>query len=325
MPRTPQEARKRRSLRAALQRLREVYSDEEAGSLLDGFDAARRDSIGFRAITGALERFYPLRRFLALAAEVFDPVLGEYGLHRGCARMMEAAGVDWQHHGLGEGDEIIATAPIIFCTNHPSLLTPFLVAAAVGREDLRFLTTTYVRRLLPNLRPYSVAFEIPLTRSWTEWRRGGFRRVLVYRLLSLLHDMPPVEAAREINRRALRDGAEHLRRGGCVFIAPGGGGKRDRRWFGGIGVLARDLIERPGDYPIYVVPVREENSSNQRVYARLMQGPIARLKNVTLHRKPVRITFGLPKPLHDLVDPASTIEETVVSLRAYYREQLEGG
>ncbi len=318
------QTRDRRSLRDALRGLRDVYLEEDGASVLAAFDAAREASVTFRALAAVLERFYPLRAFLVLAAEVVDPAIGALGLHRGCARMLDAVGIEWEQRGFEDQEETLRRAPIVFYANHPSLLTPFLVSAAVRREDLRILATSYVCRLLPNLRPFSIIFEVPLTRSWTEWRRGGLRRVLVYRLISLVHDVPSPEDARGANRRSLCDGADHLRRGGSVLIAPGGGGKRDRRWFGGIGVLTRDLIERPGDRPIYVIPVREENSSNHRVYAHLMGGPIARMKGKFLHRRPIRITFGAPKPLSDLVGPTSTVEETVASLRAYYREQLDG-
>jgi len=314
----------RRSFREAFHELRRAYQREDAGTVLAAFDEARATSLGFRFITGALERFYPVRAFLSVASEVFDPALGALGLHQGCRELLDAASVEWEAALSDEHAETLRTAPVLFCSNHPSLLTPFLVAATIEREDLRFLSTNYVRRLLPNLQPYSFAFEVPLTRSWTEWRRGGLRRVLVYRLLSLLHRVPPPEAAKEVNRRGLEDGIAHLVEGGSVLIAPGGGGKRDRRWFSGIGILVCQALESAGADPIYLVPVLEENCTNQRIYAHLMRGPIARAKRALMHRRPVRITFGTPKPLGEIIAPGATTQEAVDAARSYYDRQFPG-
>ena len=167
----------KRSFRAAFRELQRVYQLEDAGTVLAAFDEARAASLGFRFVTGALERFYPVRAFLSVASEVFDPALGALGLHQGCRKLLEAASVEWEAALSDAHAETLRTAPVLFCSNHPSLLTPFLVAAAIEREDLRFLSTNYVRRLLPHLQPYSFAFEVPLTRSWTEWRRGGLRQI----------------------------------------------------------------------------------------------------------------------------------------------------
>lgn len=317
-----QQDRARRSFRSALGELRRVYADENAGSVLVAFDEARDSSRAFRILSGLLERIYPLRTFLELAADEFDPAIGREGLHRGCLRILSKTSIDWVFRIPREHEQILWSAPVLFYGNHPSMLTPFLVAAVVEREDLGIMSTNYVRRLLPSFRPFAFTFEVPLTRSWTEWRRGGLRRVLAYRLVNLLHTVPPPEEAKAINQRGLRDGAAHVRAGGCVLIAPGGGGKRDRHWFSGIGILARELVERPGPAPAYVVPVREENSSNHRVYAHLMRGPIARAKCAILHRHPVRITFAAPSPISEVVGKGSTVEDAVAALRAHYEAQF---
>ncbi|MGB2984046.1 MAG: hypothetical protein WBC63_09365, partial [Candidatus Bipolaricaulia bacterium] len=68
-----QQDRARRSFRSALGELRRVYADENAGSVLVAFDEARDSSRAFRILSGLLERIYPLRTFLELAADEFDP------------------------------------------------------------------------------------------------------------------------------------------------------------------------------------------------------------------------------------------------------------
>ena len=308
----------RRSFWAALAELRRAYADEDAGTVFSAFDRAREDSRTFQVLTTLLERVYPVRTFLGLAANAFDRAIAEDGLHEGCRRILEEVKIDWERRARGEDEAIFATAPILFYGNHPSLLTPFLVAAGVNRPDLRIFSTSYVQRLVPSLVPFSYSFEVPLTRSWTEWRRGGLRRVLAYRLLSLLHSVPSAAEAKAANQRGLEQGLAHVRRGGCIMIVPSGGGNRERRWFSGIGVLARGLVDQPGSGVPYVVPIREEYCSNKRIYAHIMRGPIARAKNLLFHRHPVRITFAPPIRLTDVLGDVSTVDETTEALRRHY-------
>jgi hypothetical protein len=313
------------SFRSALHELRRVYAHEDAGPVVDAYDKARRRSRMFRVLTAVLECFYPVRGFLTHAAELLDRAIAEEGLHAGCRRALDTLSFAWECRVPEAHEQTLRSAPIIFYGNHPSLLTPFLLAAGVDREDLRFLSTSYVRRLIPSFSRFCLRLEVPLTRLWTEWKRGGFRRVLAYRLLSLLQAVPPSGDAKAVNRRALGDAATALRNGGSVMIVPSGGGKRERHWFPGIGILARSLIEQPGSAPIYIVPVREENCSNKQVYAALMRGPIARAKRRFLYSRPVLLTFASPTPLIDVVGGASTVDGAVAALREHYERAFRIG
>lgn len=102
------------------------------------------------------------------------------------------------------------------------------------------------------------------------------------------------------------------------MICPGGGGTRDRCWYPGIGSLVKNLQRAPADREVYLVPIREENCTNKRVYAHLMTGPTARLKESTLYRGPVRIRIADPIPLRSIAAPSSTVEQIVAHLRARY-------
>jgi len=309
----------RLSFGAALAHLREVYAREDAGHVVTAYDEARRRSWAFRALTAVLERIYPVRAFLAVAADLFDPAIGEHGLHGGCRRILDTLSFDWESVVPDEEREKLEMAPVMFYGNHPSLLTPFLVAAAVDRDDLAFLSTSYVRRLIPRFSRYCLRLEVSLTEDWKEWRRGGLRRVLAYRLLSVLHAVPSPDEAKEINRNAIRDAVERLRAGGSIMIIPSGGGKNDRTWYPGIGVIATRLTENPGRDDIWVAPIREENCSNKRVYTILLRGPFARLRRRRHARRPVRILIAPPAPLREIVGEGPTVETAVRNLRAHYR------
>ena len=306
-----------RSARVAIDRMRDAYAAGDIVGLIRAYRQAPGESRLLRVALSLLESFYPLPAFLELAAHL-DRNIGDDGLHVGCRRFFQEIAFDWQYDLSGPHKEIAETHPVIFFGNHPSLLTPFLVAASVNRSDLRYFSTSFVCRLIPSFGEISYPMEVPLTRSWTEWRRGGWKRVLAYRLISLLHDLPDGEETKTINCRSLALGASHVRQGGSVMICPGGGGKHDRRWYPGIGSLLKNLQQAPGDREAYLVPIREENCTNKRVYAHLMDGPMARLKESVLYRGPVRITIADPIPLSRIISPASTAEQIVELLRAHY-------
>ena len=313
-----------REFRVALAELRRVYKDSDGGHVVDAFDEARRSSFGFRLLTGALERIYPVRAFLHRAAYLFDPAIGEMGLGAGCRHIFDELGLQWTYAMSEQTQACVAQKPVILYGNHPSLLTPFLTAAVVDREDLRFCSTNYVRRLIPRFRKYCHPLEVQLTKTATEWRRGGLRRVLAYRLISLLHAVPDGQAIREINRETLRLAGEDLRSGGCVMIIPGGGGTREGRWFGGIGILARDVLEHPGEQDVWIVPVREENSSNHRIYASMMNGPVARMRHRRFERQPIVFRLAEPAMLKGVVSLSQTTRQMVDSLRNHFENSFPG-
>ena len=306
-----------RSTHAAFDRMRAAYASADIAGLLRAYETAARVSGVPRCAISLIESFYPMKAFLELAAQLDRRIVG-HGLHKGCQLFLGDIDIDWECVLPERHREIAETHPVIFFGNHPSLLTPFLVAASVDRSDLRYFAASYVCRLIPSFGKVSYPMEVPLTRSWTEWRRGGWKRALVYRLISLLHSLPEAEEIKAINRGSLVLGAGHVRLGGSAMICPGGGGTQDRRWYPGIGSLLKSLQKVPGDREIYLVPIREENCTNRRVYARLMDGPIARLKESVLYRGPVRITIAEPVPLSRLAPASSTAEQIVEILRAYY-------
>ena len=306
-----------RSAHALLDRMRAAYDSADAAALLNAYETASRGSGIPGGAISLVEFFYPLRAFLRLAVQL-DRSVSDHGLHEGCRRFLRDLAVDWECDLPERARAIAETHPVVFFGNHPSLLTPFLLAASVDRSDLRYFLTSHVCQLIPSLAATSYPMEVPLTRSWTEWRRGGWKRALVYRLVSLLHDVPGIEEIKAINRDSLERGRDHVRRGGSVMICPSGGGTRDRRWYPGIGSLVKSLQQAPGGREIYLVPIREENCTNKRVYARLMDGPTARLKESVFYRGPVRFSIADPVPLSGLASSSSTVEQIVEILRAHY-------
>lgn len=309
---------KRHSFQNSLDALRDAYLEGDAKQLLDAYVHARKTSRFLAILLPLLERIYPVRRFLSFASHL-ETCMASEGLHRGCKRFFDELTIPWcsdlpeSVRGIAEG------APVLLFGNHPSLFTPFLAAASINRPDLRFFSTQYVCHLLPSIGSNSFPMEVPLTRSWTEWRRSGWQRVLAYRLISLVHEMPDPEALRARNQASIASGADFIRKGGSVMICPGGGGKaRDRKWYAGIGSLVRQLQQSPGGQPIYLLPFREENCSNKRIYAYIQKGPLARFKSAIVYRGPLRIKFGDPIPIGEVGTPEMDVPQLVKSLKERY-------
>jgi len=305
------------SIGAAIDRMRSAYARRDTEAFLCAYERAAAESHSLRAAIRLLERVYPLESFLRLAHRL-NWNLAERGLHEGCRAFLDEASLPWERVLPASCQAIAESGPVVFYGNHPSLLTPFLVAASIDRDDLRYFSTSYVCHLIPSFGDVSYRMEVPLTRWYTEWRRGGWRRALAYRLVALVHDMPDPKSVKHINRLSLASGADHVRRGGCVMICPGGGGTRDRYWYPGIGSLVKVLREGSVSKEAFLIPVREENSTNQRIYAQLLRRPIDRPTSPADDRGPVRILFADPIPVREIAVAASSVEQIAELLRSQY-------
>ncbi|MBU1049244.1 hypothetical protein KKG90_04385 [Candidatus Bipolaricaulota bacterium] len=309
---------KRNSFRDSLAALRHAYQEGDAQQLHDAYVHARKTSRFMAALLPVLEKIYPVCGFLDFASRL-ENCMSTDGLHLGCEKFFNELNISWRIDLPASIRDVAENSPVLFFGNHPSLFTPFLVAASVNRPDLRFFSAQYVGHLLPSVGKTAFPIEVPLTRSWTEWRRSGWQRVLVYRLISLIHDLPQPDDIRASNQASIAAGADHIRNGGSAIICPGGGGKsKDRKWYAGIGSLVKQLHQSPGNKPAYLLPFREENCSNKRIYAYLQKGPVARFKNAVIYRGPVCIRFGEPIAISEIGAADAKVQPLVDELKQQY-------
>jgi hypothetical protein len=307
---------------STLKHLRQVYAEQSIGAFQKAYEEVRkRDPLLYLPLR-LIERIYPIREFLAFAVRL-DREIAASGLSAASRQFLEEIFPYWECEIPKEAEALLRSAPLILYGNHPSLLTPFLIAAHVDRPDWRCLSANYVDRLLPHFADYGFPVKIPIDQKWIEWRRGGLRRLLIFTLLSRLQRSLPHEAAKELNRRSLDAAIEHVCNGGSMLIAPDGGGKRLQKWHSGIGMLAQGVAQRSTAVPTYVVPFREENTTNPRVYAYLRRGPVARLKHSLFYRRPIRVRFAEPMVLGDIVVPGERVEQTVLRLRRRYKSAFD--
>jgi len=250
-----------------------------------------------RSQTGALpaklvERCYPVSRFLELA-EQLDERIAQSGLTEAARWLLDTYTPGWNATTPQTARSALPSGPVILYGNHPSLLTPFLVAAAVERSDLRIVSASFIERLVPSYASSSITVELPLERWWEPLVRDGVRRAVATRLLVDLHGVVPREVARQHNRAALEAAAAHVRSGGSLLIAPGGGGRREPTWHPGLASVLRGL-DGPAGEDALLVPYREEHELDFLLTGLLRRGPASGVGSSRAEERKVRIRFAAP-------------------------------
>jgi hypothetical protein len=311
----PVRSRWRLSSRQAVRHVRRAYAEGEEGGLQAAYADVRWRTRGMRPLLALADRMYPITELIELAGEM-DRRIREDGLSGACAAGVGRLGLDCEFVMSEATREALATSPVIVYGNHPTLLTPFLIGAAVRRPDLRFFMLSYVGHLIPSLRAYMLPLEIPSRRSWVEWRRGGNRRVVAHWLTQILEKGRERADARPTNRQILGKGAQHVCGGGCAVIFPSGGGRKDKTWYPGIGHLAGELARDPDAPEVFLVPMREEQSSNDCVYRGLRRASRGDRDAGTLPR--IRVRFGEPHRLADLVSASESAHAIAAQLQTHY-------
>jgi len=302
--------------------MREAFEDRDPERLLAAYDELIGGRVVMRLIGRLIELAYPLRAALAWAGRI-ERSIARQGLPKASQRFLQASIGSWGVSISPLATSTFSDGPTIFYGNHPSLLTPFLVAAQLDRDDFRSVSTKYVCHLLPSFGKLSYPVEVPLIRPLPEWQFGNLRRSLIFALVALLRRQHPLEEVRAANRQSIQQAAEHVRDGGCLIICPDGGEQRRRDWYPGIGIIAKRLVEQGVADRVRLVPFCEMNSSNHRINAILRHGPIARMRRAWFADKPVRIVFGDPLMLSQVAPQERTVEQIVRDLFHRYREAFE--
>jgi len=267
-----------------------------------------------------VERFYPVSRFLELAAQL-DERIAQGGLVAAARWLLDTHTPGWSANAPAAARAVLAAEPVILYGNHPSLLTPFLVAAAVGRPDLRIVSASFIERLVPSYASSSITVELPLERWWEPLVRDGVRRAVATRLLVALHGVVPREMAKRRNRAALEDAVAHVRSGGSLLIAPGGGGRREPRWHNGLGMILHAL-EREAGRKVSLVPYLEQHGFDFLVTAMLRHSP--ETGGAMGRKEPVCIRFGEPAPVAPWAGSCGDPAGVVCRLRQHHGRVFAG-
>lgn len=318
-PRRAPRRSQRVSSREAIRRVRAALVACQDGELQAAYADARWRTRGFRMALALADRVVPITEMIGFAGELSRRI-GEDGLAEACAASARRLGLDCEFAMSETTRQVLSTSPVIVYGNHPTVLTPFLVAAAVDRTDVRLFMQDYVCRLVPRLEEYVLPLEPPIERDWVEWRRGGLVRVVARRLARVVERSHDREEARQSNRRALEMGVRFVEQGGCIVIFPGGGGRREPSWYPGIGHMAKELRGGACASDVFLVPAFEDAVSEAHVHRGFRRLRVS--ERVTGAPSRVRVQVAEPRRLSELVDAAESPATIASCLRRDYEREF---
>jgi hypothetical protein len=251
--------------RRPLARLRTAYLRGGLPAVREEHVRSTESHLAYRRTAFALERLCPLKPILELGAEL-EAMLYRESFPVAANALLSRLPDRWEIDLPPGARERLREAPLVVFGNHPSMLTPFLVAAALERDDLRVLAHRYVTTLIPGLSPYVLPLEP--THATSTWARilSGPSHLLSFSALRRLDLLVSEDEARRTNRESLCAGIKHVQGGGALAIFPDGG-RPGGRWYPGLGRILLELKKTRED--AWLVPVCEENCTNRRVYRAL--------------------------------------------------------
>ena len=308
------------TLAAGFRALKAAYRAGGFRSLETAHFRACANSPTYRLLFLALGVACPLTDLVILGGEL-DEALLRNPLSKAVHRVLNRLPERWEIRYPQAHRDALQEEPLIVYGNHPSMLTPFLVAAALEREDLRILAHAYVARLVPALS----AWVLPIERATSETLHGGHRAGLSHLVtLRLLEHLDPVidpETARSRNRETISRGSNWVGSGGAALLFPLGG-RSSGTWFPGLGRLVLGCLETADARHIRLVPIHVENNSNARVYRLISAGRTARVIRRVAHRQPIRLSIGDPVRLEDMRLPRDATPGQVSRLLQSHYERL---
>ena len=279
-------------MRGSLSRLRRAYQEGGLRAVRDEHARATEWSTAYRQMGSLIEGVCPVRELFRLCGDLDDALSGG-NLPKAATAVLSRLPDRWEIPVAHGARELLRDRPLLIYGNHPSMLTPFLVAAAVERDDLKILAHRYVTTLVPGMKECVLPLEP--THLLSSRRRGFTSPAHAVSLSALrrLDQAADLGEARRANRAALDEGVRHVLAGGALAIFPDGG-REGGPWYPGLGRLAIAL--RGSD--ALLVPVHEGDSSNRRLYAALRH----RSRRAG-RRRPMRFSIGEPMPIGRLTLP----------------------
>lgn len=309
-----------RSLRQIVDELGDSFDVGGIDGLHQTHLACLRESWQYRLLFGLVRLFLPITPLLTITRDL-ERLVGELGVHGASRVILARAPVPWEVRMPSRGEFEIRTGSIIVYGTHGSILTPLLLAAAIDRPDLKMVAADYIAKLGPNIAgcSFPVYAAVPVT------VKRASDKGLVPRAMGWIACKSAAasdrDAARQWNRESLRQAAEYVRQGGGLLIAPE---SRDRRdpWRPGLGAVVANLAHDARGRPTYLVPWSIRGASVTGIFQLLSRNPLARRLATRRFRRPVRVAFGEPMLIQDVVAKAGDAPAEIAAyLERDYRER----
>jgi hypothetical protein len=290
-------------IRRIVGELRTSLADGGIEAMAATHEAALRSSLSYRLFFASLSLLYPAGPLLDLLKGL-DRQVEVSGFDGALGSVLDLLPASWRVSFPPRGEDEIRSRPIIVFGRHGSILTPFLVAMALERSDLKMIGATYVAQLGPNIadRVFAVHLSIPSFRRAA--RRGILLRLGAW-LVAKLDTSIPRDVARERNRTALTQAGEHVLHGGALLVAPDAHNPK-AEWRTGIGWMIERLAQSErAKARVLLVPYRVW-APILGIFHLLSCNPILRAIGRWQYRRPARVVFGEPFPLSDVIDRVGT-------------------
>ena len=280
--------------------LRDAFNTGGIESLYRAHLSARSTCFSYRCLYGLANLMLPVNPLFEIVKDLDQQVL-RHGVAAGSAVVLDRPPVPWERVLPEDDIAEISTGRVIVYGKHGSVLTPLLVAAALGRSDLKMIGASYIASLGPHIGActYAVHPSTPIPMR-TAGRKGVIPRILGWIACKL---DPPLERAeaKERNRAALTEATDHVRQGGALLIAPDPREPGDA-WRAGIGVMISSLAQdHPEPCDCLLVPYRIWDASITGIFHLLSRNPLLRALGRRRFRHPARIVFEQPLSLRDVV------------------------
>ncbi len=309
------------SWKDVLARFGQALSEEGSAGLASVYDSVAQGPMRFRAAVRAIEWVFPLKRVVTMGAE-FNARIARNGLSEASRWLLADSGVPWKAEFPESGRDLLDSGPLVIYGNHPSLATPFILAAVLEHPRLGYISSAYVNKLLPAMVPHLFAVELIRHQQVRNRPGSGAAHLIAHMLLADIYERPSREVARAANREVISNAAKHVTQGGALVIYPAGGGK-DRLWYPGIGRLCSDLL-REAEHTLYLVPVRVDYNSHARVYCALSDKRYARRKTRRFNRRPVLLRLARPLPFRDLEQLQDASSQEIAAVLQQHYNMLFG-
>jgi len=184
-----------------LTRLKASYQEGGVTALLEVHQAAAEASVTYRLTAKLVDLICRISRLLTLA-EFLDRHIEASGLHNASNALLED--FHWEKQLPKEGEDILSIAPLLIYGNHPSMITPFLIAGSFNRPDLRIVAMSYVGKLVPHLAQYVLPLQASYRRTVKGRSKSGISHMIALSLMYHLDGQPDSTVARAQNQSQTR-------------------------------------------------------------------------------------------------------------------------
>lgn len=153
--------------RAPFASLKSAYSEGGIPALREAYIAAAEQNVAIRVLWKFVDVMCPVSRFLDWTVRLND-LIADRGYHGAAARVLDELPLRWESQFSPGSEDVVRSIPLVLYGNHPSQITSLILAAALGRADLRFFSISFFTKFLPAAEPFVFPLRDSKLRTWRD-------------------------------------------------------------------------------------------------------------------------------------------------------------